>query len=91
MAKAKKAEGYDFGNLLDPRIAGKVDENALTTVELAERLGLGASIVRRRVRAAIAAGTVERVWKRKINSAGHHIVVEAYRPVQPAKSEGGKK
>ena len=91
MAKATKTEGYDFGNLLDAHADGEIDENALTTAELAERLGLGASIARRRVRAAIAADTVEQVWKRKINSAGHHIVVEAYRPVQLAKSEGGKK
>jgi len=84
---AKKSD-YDFGDALTlaPREGMVIDQDAQDTWQLCERLDLKPTAVRARIKAALDAGTIERVWKHKLDSAGRKSLVPAYRPIQ----KGGK-
>jgi hypothetical protein len=66
-----------------PEVEGIViDNGALTSSELAQKIGLSGSQTRCRLRKAVQAGKVERVWKYVIDSAGRHQRTPAYRPLK---------
>ena len=87
MAKDK----YDFANILAGKFLGMTyDLDAKTAYEIRSMAGLSKTHVARMLKAAIATGTIETVWKYATATDGKRFHVVAYRPVQ-VPQEGGKK
>jgi len=74
--------------LLGLPLAGlEQDQSASCIRELALRpLAGNADTIRRRVAIALAAGTIERVWKYRTDAVGRRMPTLAYRPIE----KGGK-
>ena len=63
-----------------------VDNSALTSTEISEKLGMGRTQTLVRLRREVREGRVERVWRRTKDTMGRSQLIPAYRVVRSKKA-----